>query len=415
MSHETTVPATPREMVARARELRDRLRAEQATTEERTYHSQELFEAFRAAGFYRMLQPQRFGGFEVDLGSFYATIVELARGCPSTGWCVCLGSAHVLNFSALFPESVQQQVLGGDGHFVAPSRALPGGTATPTSDGWLINGRWDYCSGVPYATHALQSVMLPAGNDGQPRVGTALIARDDFTMLDDWGELIGLRGSGSHTTVAENIEIPRDWVVEADLNNVSFADTIGWELHGNPMYSGRNAGFFTGELTACAVGIARAALDEYVELMQGKQTVWIPQVRRTEDPHYQMWFGRAQTLVDSAEAGLMRLAELFHEFCEQQVSGGDEFSLGDDMRLASMALQSGLLVTEAMDLMIRTAGSSAMKNGTKMQRYWRDFSTYRSHIGSMMLENFAVRHAAATLTGVEIHRPGALRPAGQEA
>ena len=65
--------------------------------------------------------------------------------------------------------------------------------------------------------------------------------------------------------------------------------------------------------------------------------------------------------------------------------------------------------------MIRTAGSSAMKNGTRMQRYWRDFSTYRSHIGSMMLENFAVRHAAATLTGVEIHRPGALRAAGQEA
>ena len=80
MSHETTVPATPREMVARARELRDRLRAEQAATEERTYHSSELFEAFRDAGLYRMLQPRRYGGFEVDLGSFYATIVELARG-----------------------------------------------------------------------------------------------------------------------------------------------------------------------------------------------------------------------------------------------------------------------------------------------------------------------------------------------
>jgi 3-hydroxy-9,10-secoandrosta-1,3,5(10)-triene-9,17-dione monooxygenase len=52
--------------------------------------------AFRDAGYYRTLQPRRFGGYEFDLPTFYKLGMAIARGCPSTAWCLILASAHVL-------------------------------------------------------------------------------------------------------------------------------------------------------------------------------------------------------------------------------------------------------------------------------------------------------------------------------
>ena len=76
---------TPAELIARATALRERLRAEQDASEARGCHSPELQEAFVAAGFYRALQPRRFGGYEFDYPTFYKAMLEISRGDPARG------------------------------------------------------------------------------------------------------------------------------------------------------------------------------------------------------------------------------------------------------------------------------------------------------------------------------------------
>ena len=102
---------TPREIVARAAAMRPELLERQQETEERTFYAQETHEAFAEAGFYRILQPRRFGGYEFDLETYFRVIIEIARGCPSTGWCLCLGGAHVLQVASMFDEAAQADVL----------------------------------------------------------------------------------------------------------------------------------------------------------------------------------------------------------------------------------------------------------------------------------------------------------------
>lgn len=126
---------TPKEIIARARSFRDRLRAEQDATEARTYYSPELHEEFLKAGFYRILQPRMFGGYEFSFSTFFRTIIEIARGCPGTGWCLCLGAGHVITLASLFSEEAQALAFGDDGNFIAPSRPVPTGTAIPTENG----------------------------------------------------------------------------------------------------------------------------------------------------------------------------------------------------------------------------------------------------------------------------------------
>jgi 3-hydroxy-9,10-secoandrosta-1,3,5(10)-triene-9,17-dione monooxygenase len=203
---------TPKEIIARAAALREYLRDEQEATEQRTYYSAQTHELFKQAGFYRILQPKRFGGYEFDIETFYRVVMELARGCPSTGWCFCLGAAHVLQVAALFPEEAQQEIFAAnDGHFVAASRDLPAGTVTPSGDGYLVTGTWNYCSGAPHSTHFVARALLAdaAGRTGgdSPNVLVA-VPRADWTMLDDWHGLLGLRGSGSHSIAVKDAQVP---------------------------------------------------------------------------------------------------------------------------------------------------------------------------------------------------------------
>ncbi|EFL29263.1 putative pigment production hydroxylase [Streptomyces himastatinicus ATCC 53653] len=385
------------DFVRRARDLRDHLRSEQEATERRTYYSQETHEIFQRDGFYRMLQPRTFGGYELRVSEFYRVIVEIARGCPSTGWCLALGSGHALAFCSQFGPEAQAEAMGKDGHFIAPHRVVPSVRAVPHADGWELTGTWSYNSGAPYSTHALGSVALPPGEDGTPRFGIAVVPRSCYTVLDDWGDGIGLRGSGSPSIRMENAVVPRGNVREAEGQDHMWAEPVGMALHGNPMYAGRLTGFFFGETLAVATGIGRAMLDEYRSALLEKKPMWSPHGLRADDAQYQQWYGEACSLLDAAAAVLQQVGELYHDLCEREARGEAEFGPADDLRLTNLCAQGGRYATEAMDLLVRTGGSSALRQESRTERYWRDFSAYRTHPATMTRDLMNRRFAAAEL------------------
>ena len=255
---------TPREIVARADAMRERLVERQAETEARTYYSQETHEEFLEAGFYRMLVPKRFGGYEFDLPTYWRVIIAIARGCPSTAWCLGLPSGHALQVGSLFEEEAQVELFG-DGHFLAAAVAAPAGTATRTDDGWVLNSTHPYSSGAPYSTHYMGQTFASTGEGSPPQILLFVAPRSSWTMLDDWGDLLGLKGSGSHSVRFENAHLPshlvleHTWMVDTDVSG----GTPGYRLHGNPMYAGRTLAYFQSALAAVMIGAAKGALDEY--------------------------------------------------------------------------------------------------------------------------------------------------------
>jgi 3-hydroxy-9,10-secoandrosta-1,3,5(10)-triene-9,17-dione monooxygenase len=254
---------TPREIVARAAAMRPRLLELQADTEERTFYSEDTHRAFTQAGFYRILQPRRFGGYEFDLPTYFRVVIELARGCPSTGWCFCLAGAHVLQIASMFPEQTQREVFGPDGHFACASFGAPVGVAQPKDGGYVLDGTFPYASGIPHSTHFMGQTLLHPDDPTDPGL-MFVIGADKFERLDDWGDVLGLIGSGSHSVRIDNAWIPEHHAVrEMMVDLLVEGGTPGSRLHGNPMYAGRALGFFQGEFGAITVGIAKAALDEY--------------------------------------------------------------------------------------------------------------------------------------------------------
>src|SRR5665213_2905381 len=104
---------TPSELIARAAALRPALIEQQAQTEERTYHSEELHQAFDDAGIYRLYVPRRYGGYEFDVPTYMRVVVEIARGCVSTGWCLGLTMNHALMVGSWWPQQAQDQIFAG--------------------------------------------------------------------------------------------------------------------------------------------------------------------------------------------------------------------------------------------------------------------------------------------------------------
>ena len=141
----------PREIIARAESMRATLLEQQAETEARTFYSEETHRAFTEAGFYRILQPRRFGGYEFDMPTYFRVVMEIARGCPSTGWCLCLAGAHVLQVASMYSEEAQREFFGPRRPLrPAPSFGSPVGQVAEAKDGgYVLDGTWPYASGIP--------------------------------------------------------------------------------------------------------------------------------------------------------------------------------------------------------------------------------------------------------------------------
>jgi len=156
------------ELVARAAAMRDTVGERQAQCEAEGRLPDETNREYVEAGFFRVLQPRRFGGFELGLETFLRIAIELSRGCPSSGWVYALTAGHAHTVT-MWPEQGQVDPFG-DGEFRCPFSNLPA-RAVRADGGYRVDGWWDYGSGCDIATHFIGGVAV-AGDDGQQAVDT---------------------------------------------------------------------------------------------------------------------------------------------------------------------------------------------------------------------------------------------------
>lgn len=381
-------------LVARARDMRTMLRDRKGEADERGCHSQEVQDAFVKAGFYRILQPRMFGGYELDYKSYYRVMVEISRGHPGVGWSVTLGASHSAIVAAFWPLEAQKELFGRDGHFIAPHRAVPvKASCKPVEGGYEIEGLWAWSSGIPYATHFIGNVNVEeeGGQDGKPpRQLAFIVPRDRIEMLDDWGgdATLGMRASGSNSVRLKPTFVPTRFAVPAGPGLWSAEElpngTEGTRVHGNPMYLCRMMGPYHASLVAPVIGAARAALDEFEAIARRRNVRWPPFCSWTESADVQRPFGQALMLTDSAESMMLHGLELYMDYCRRWAREGTHFSVEDSLRLWGIIMQAGHSACEAVDLLFAAASSSASRKGERMERYYRDCAMYRGHTSSQV-------------------------------
>ncbi len=256
--------------------MRPMLRERQNACEAAGQVSEDTNAQFIKAGFYRILQPRVFGGYEFDLPTFLKVMIAVSRGCSDSGWVLALTAGHAFLMSS-FPEAGQREAFGDSGEFRAPSVAMPGGLAAPVPGGYRVKGAWDYTSGCDLATHFIGSCMIQNPHATVPDLGAFIVfARDQYRIVDNW-HVIGMQGTSSRRVVIEEIFVPdhRVLLVYDDKGNYVHPRP-GSLMHANPLYRGRITSLLVSEVCAVAVGIGRGALDLYDEILRIKKTSFAP-------------------------------------------------------------------------------------------------------------------------------------------
>jgi 3-hydroxy-9,10-secoandrosta-1,3,5(10)-triene-9,17-dione monooxygenase len=362
---------TPQEMLHRAEAMRQVLRERQPLCEQLGHLPEETNDEFLRAGFYRIVQPRMFGGYEFSLPDFIRVMMEISRGCPESGWVLALTSGHPEAFIAGFSEEAQREVYGETGDCRAPGVFVPGGSAIPVPGGYRIKGAWDYSSGCDIATHFLGGMIALNAETQAPRAYVyVLLDRKDFSIVDNWN-VMGMQGTGSRRVVVEETIVPVHRVLEfGDPAITVFFEQPGRALHGNPLYHGPVLLFLFCELGAVVVGAARGALDIYEQILRERKSTLPPFTPRTRLEEYQRHFGHAQGLIDTAQAALLQLGANYMEMGRRAVLDGERPTHEDERRFQRVIQQCVELAWEAVDLMFRTAGSSAAKKDWTLARYF---------------------------------------------
>ncbi len=128
------------------------------------------------AGFFRVLQPKRWGGYEMDLNTFYEIQLALAEGDMSTAWIYGVSGVHPW-FMALLDDRAAQEVWHGDTAALICSSLMPAGRATPAEGGYRLSGRWRYASCCEHCDWALLGALVVTGNGGPPEGRIFLLPR----------------------------------------------------------------------------------------------------------------------------------------------------------------------------------------------------------------------------------------------
>jgi alkylation response protein AidB-like acyl-CoA dehydrogenase len=156
------------------------------------------------------------------------------------------------------PEAGVAEIYGDPDRLpIFAGQFLSGGTATPAAGGYRVSGRWRFCSGIEHADWVVGCCHVDGPRDTE--VIAVCAPKATSTLHDTW-RVAGLQGTGSGDFSLRDAFVP-------------VTRTFDWEVdrarRGGPLYRQTQVLFVANELSPVAVGIARRAIDDTVELAAG--------------------------------------------------------------------------------------------------------------------------------------------------
>lgn len=328
------------------------------------------------SGAYRLFLPASMGGPQVDPITAFEVVEELSRAEGSVGWCALLSNGGAL-FTGHFTPETGRDMFGRPPDFRCAGSFRPEGVARPAAGGYRVSGRWDYASGIGNANWLFVNCRLTDGAGAAPaaaNAGTgpaadaatvmAFLPIADAVVEDTW-QVVGLCGTGSNDFVVDDVFVP----MERTFRLYAPAREPGFLYHPRTML----VAIWT-LVAAVALGIARGAMDAFVELaMEAGTTLSTTPLRQR--PVAQAKVGEAEAIISGARAYVV------------DAVGRAWASFDDGMPMPSPELaQARLAITysihqaaRAVDLLFHAAGTNAIHRRNGLERRFRDAHVVMQH------------------------------------
>ena len=325
----------------------------------------DVSDAMAKAGIYRMFVPQSLGGSETSPLVSSQVFETLAQGDAACGWVAFIAATSGSSLARIETSAAKQM-------FASPQTMLagvfaPNGKAVKSGEDYILNGQWQWGSGTQNADWVLAGSMVidpEQPEDAKPRAHMCLVPKDAIEFLDTWHST-GLRGTGSTDFKLTDHRVPSAHIVGLEVRKMP--DT--------PLFQFPNFTLLALGIGAVSMGIARAALDEFVDLAQQKKRISSSSTI-AERSHTQMQIATAEAKLRSARA-------FYYDSVEQawaRALAGDTVDVDQRRNLRLATTHAVMASAEVVDCAYNLAGGVSVYQSSNLQRHFRDIHVATQHI-----------------------------------
>lgn len=387
----TAVISPPtRELVQRAAGLVPLLRSHADWGDENRRLHEESVEAMTDAGLFKMRVPERYGGYENSMRTVTDVLSQIGRADGSTSWVASIWSISTW-IVGLFPDEAQDEI------FSAPNTRVcgilsTGGMALPDSSGGVrLSGKWAFNTGVLHSHWDVLAAVC-ATPDGTPQPVMVIVPVSELSIVDDWFTS-GLRGTGSVSTVAEDVHVPAHRVMPMGAllqEQYGSVHNLGSQVFRTPLVPTGSA-----TVNGTVLGLAQGAMEVFRERLPGRGITYTGHTDQSLHPLTHLQLAEATMKIDEAEFHANRAAELL----DSKGASGEPWAMSER---ALVRLDSSFVnrrAKEAADVLNSASGGSANYTSLPMQRIVRDLQAVNLH--ALMNPNTNLEMYGRVLLGLD--------------
>jgi len=374
-------------MIARARAMIPMLRERAPQGERERRLPKETIADMQAAGLFKVLQPRRWGGYELDILTYYEIQMALGEGDMSVAWVYGVVSVHPW-FVALLDDRAAQDIWGRDDTTLICSSLMPAGVAKPVDGGFRISGRWKYASGCEHCEWA----FLGGTVEGKPDDRRIFVLpNSDYEIADTW-HVPGLKGTGSHDIVVADAFVP-------EYRTQKYADNFrghgpGLALNTSPLYRLPFGQVFFRGVSTGAIGALQGMLDAYLDY--GKKRIGrATGTPASEDVVVQLLCAETAVAIDEMKTILHRNFKALEAYAARGEMPPLKQRVEYKFHNAVVAERCSLLAAR----LFKAAGTAGIAADLPFGRIMSDITVGRQHISNQFEQ--AGKSYGAFLFGIE--------------
>ncbi|MGE9009759.1 acyl-CoA dehydrogenase family protein [Leptospira interrogans] len=360
-------------IVARARALIPKLRERAARTEELRRLPPETERDLHDAGLFRIVQPKRVGGAELDYVALVDCADALGQADASVAWNFAnLASHHWM--LGMFDRYAQDAVWNkGADALIASSFIFPAGRARKVDGGYVLNGHWPFSSGVESCDWNMLASVVSSDDDADGiEYRIFLLNKSDYKINDTWNAT-GLCGTGSNDVRVTDAFVAEQMTVA--VSDLTGGPTPGSAVNPNALYALPVFSLFPYVLSGVGLGNAQACLNDYVEFARHRASTY-NRAKLSDMQTTQIKIAEASAKIDAAR--LVMRTNCIDAMADAR--RGHVPDIADKTRLRRDGAFSVNLCTDAVSLLFAASGARSLFTSGALQQQFRDAHAVNSHL-----------------------------------
>lgn len=361
------------QLLASAEALQPVLRERSAQAAQLRRIPEETIKDFQDAGFFKILQPEQWGGYAMDPQVFYAVQLKIAEACMSSGW--VLGVVAVHNWQlALFDDRAAQDVWGDDPSTLISSSYAPVGKVTKVDGGYKLSGQWGFSSGSEHCDWVFLGAVVP--EEGAPfdmrNYRTFMVPRKDYEIIDTW-HVVGLQGTGSQDIKVVDAFVP-EYRTHKLIDGFN-CDNPGNAVNDAPLFHLPFGQVFVRAVCTGSLGALEGCLHAYIEM--AKKRVVGPN-KMSDDPFARKLAAEVRCAIEE-----MKIV-MYRNFDDMMSLAGAGASIPLDDR-ARYRYDSAVVADRCAELsakMLKGVGSKGIFIGNQVLPRHLDIMASQAHVAN---------------------------------